>query len=199
MSLSVAAPNSVLDWLKNPDRNPERLADLLAALLHLEKQSKKDPNRNSGYDFLGTWCLKFISQKSSSKSSQAKGKVGKVLPSWINIQLSYESSSDTPLDENRGLIRNQVRVGMLQLELSGPWMYDAKRRIMAFDFLFLRISSLGRTLLSIPVRGGQKSETDFWTKPLKDKAFFSYFCVTPEAIAARGRGGGIALWSRVEP
>ena len=43
---------------------------------------------------------------------------------------------------------------------------------MAFDFLYLKISSFGKTLLSVPVRGGQKTEAEFWAKPLKEKAFF---------------------------
>jgi len=47
------------------------------------------------------------------------------------------------------------------------------------------------------IRGGQEREASFYDKPLKDKAFFTYFLVENRAIAARGRGGGLALWKRV--
>ncbi|MBE9256152.1 hypothetical protein IQ228_01760, partial [Dolichospermum sp. LEGE 00246] len=37
---------------------------------------------------------------------------------------------------------------------------------------------------------------DFNEQPIAKLAFFAFFLVTEDMIAARGRGGGLALWIR---
>jgi hypothetical protein len=47
------------------------------------------------------------------------------------------------------------------------------------------------------IRKGQEREARFYEQGVKEQAFFTYFLVQNNAIAARGRGGGLALWTRV--
>ncbi|NJM96107.1 MAG: hypothetical protein HC800_01805 [Phormidesmis sp. RL_2_1] len=44
------------------------------------------------------------------------------------------------------------------------------------------------------MRGGSDREQAFAAQTLKDQAFFTFFCVENHYIAARGKGGGLALW-----
>ena len=43
-----------------------------------------------------------------------------------------------------------------------------------------------------------RKEESFYTDKISHQAFFAYFYLSEGAIAARGRGGGLALWSRVK-
>jgi hypothetical protein len=61
----------------------------------------------------------------------------------------------------------------------------------------MQLKFLGLTLYNGSVRGGLKTATNFENEPISKQAFFTYFYVSEEAIAARGKGGGLALWSRV--
>jgi hypothetical protein len=92
---------------------------------------------------------------------------------------------------------NSVQLGSLQLVVTGPVQFFAKTNILAFDFTRMNVSLFGLTLYNGYIRGGQEREASFYDKPLKDKAFFTYFLVEYRAIAARGRGGGLAVWKRV--
>ena len=47
------------------------------------------------------------------------------------------------------------------------------------------------------IRGGKDSDESFFSQNLNQQAFFSYFLVTDKFIAARGRGGGLALWQKI--
>ena len=46
-------------------------------------------------------------------------------------------------------------------------------------------------------RGGKAATTDFYSQPIAKLPFFAFFLVTYDFIAARGRGGGLALWVKV--
>lgn len=195
---SLSTTEVIEKWLKFSQK--EDLESIMLALLQLEKQAKREKLHLPCTHLIGRWRLVFIGKKQSPNATidRLKGS-GKTLPSWFNIQLIYQgldSHNEPQLDQ--GFIRNRVEIGGLVLELSGPWMYYSTSRIMAFDFLYLKIELLGRSLFSIPVRGGKNAEDQFWDQPLKEKAFFKYFEVTPHAIAARGKGGGIALWTKVD-
>jgi hypothetical protein len=47
------------------------------------------------------------------------------------------------------------------------------------------------------IRNGRDSEAKFYEESVKEQAFFTYFLVEERCMAARGRGGGLALWTRV--
>ena len=43
---------------------------------------------------------------------------------------------------------------------------------------------------------GYREKLGFYEQKLKEKAFFKYFLIKENVIAARGKGGGLALWCR---
>jgi hypothetical protein len=47
------------------------------------------------------------------------------------------------------------------------------------------------------MHGTSSNAQQFYQDSIKKQAFFAFFVITPDLIAARGRGGGLALWTKV--
>ena len=69
---------------------------------------------------------------------------------------------------------------------------------MAFDFTKITVKLFGIKLYSGYIRGGKESENKFLTENVAKQAFFTYFLIQEKFIAARGRGGGLAIWKKLE-
>ncbi|MFG6098404.1 hypothetical protein SPB21_24355 [Leptothoe sp. ISB3NOV94-8A] len=162
--------------------------DLVAALQTTEKRIK---HSYSLTDLVGTWRLCFITgtKKTRQKAGVALG-AGRYLPKIIKIQLNYQATAD-----DQGLVKNSVSLGQLKLELTGPVKFWHKARCLAFDFTQIQIVLGGLTLYKGRMRP-EAADQEFFQQSLKEQAFFKYFWVTETGIAARGRGGGLALWYR---
>jgi hypothetical protein len=175
---------------------------LVEALLQAETVTKRTKITYPSEQLLGTWRLCFIT--GTHKTKQRAGIVlgaGRYVPNWVKIQLGYEPlavplPSTPPLFE-AGRIANQVQLGPLQLSLTGPTKFMAPKRILAFDFTTLAVRLFGGSLYNGSVRGGTVAEERFYSENTNQQAFFAYFWASELAIAARGRGGGLALWGRI--
>ncbi|MEM9906318.1 MAG: hypothetical protein AAF921_14970 [Cyanobacteria bacterium P01_D01_bin.44] len=168
-----------------------------AALLTAEKQAKCNKVRYRYDQLLGTWQLGFITGtvKTRQKASVAMG-AGRFIPRFLKIQLTYEA---TDLDSGLGTVKNSVSLGALRLQLTGPTKFWPKTNSLAFDFTHIDVRFGSLKLYARPVRGGADRAAAFPQQTLKDQAFFTYFLVTDTCIAARGRGGGLALWTCEAP
>lgn len=167
---------------------------VVEALLATEKTAKQTKVRHTYEQLIGTWRLGFVT--GTKKSRQRAGVIlgaGRFLPKWIKIQLSYSQLEPT---QERGTVQNSVEFGFLQLVLTGPTQFLAKTNILAFDFTRMRVLLFGLKLYEGYIRSGKERETRFYEQPVKEQAFFTYFLVQENCIAARGRGGGLALWTR---
>ena len=60
----------------------------------------------------------------------------------------------------------------------------------------MQLSLSGLNLYQGYIRNGKDREESFDKQTLKEQAFFTYFLVEDNYIAARGKGGGLALWTR---
>lgn len=198
-------------------------AAVVTALATLEKQRKKSKQRYRYEDLVGTWQLGFVSGTRKAKPARSGAKPikqlgkGRFLPRWIQITITYglpaqllspalldtspgaptsDRSSDRSTPQPSGAVINQVVLGAASLQLSGPTVYWPKTNTLGFDFVYLqgRIGAL--KLYDAPVRGGKERCEAFATLPLKDQAFFTFFAAEKDYIAARGKGGGLALWTR---
>lgn len=169
---------------------------VVEALLIAEKIAKQTKVRHSYPQLLDTWRLGFITgTKRTRKRAGIILGSGRFLPTWVKIHLSYSQSEP---NQERGTVQNSVEIGLLQLVLTGPTQFLQKTNILAFDFTQIKVSLSGLKLYEGYIRGGQKREASFWEQSVKDQAFFTYFLVDNCCIAARGRGGGLALWTRVK-
>jgi hypothetical protein len=183
---------------------PEKPApkDVVEALVEQEKTASKLKERSNFSQFVGTWRLCFITgtKKTRRKIGTALGS-GRYLPNWVKIHLSYSDSSASPqlnLEQvfEAGNVENSVKLGGLKLTLTGPVKFQEKKNILAFDFTRMNVILFGVKLYDGYIRGGAESEQKFYSDRINKQAFFAYFYIQEKAIAARGRGGGLALWGR---
>jgi hypothetical protein len=161
----------------------------------LEKQSKSAKPAYSYTQLLGTWRLGFIT--GTTRSRQKAGSIlgaGRFIPKLFNISLTY--TLDEASEGDRGRVDNTVRFGLVRFTVTGPTQLHP-RHILAFDFTQLHWAIAGISLYNGYIRDGQAREASFYRRSVKDQAFFTYFYVSDRYIAARGRGGGLALWTKV--
>lgn len=189
-----SAIRAAVDYIQRGGQIPEK-ADVISALLAAEKESKRAKQRYTYEDLIGTWRLGFVSgtktkKTQSGKSIKAVGD-GRFLPGFVAIAITYTQDTD-----NTGTVENAVKLGPLSLKLTGPTRFWPNTNSLAFDFTAIQ-SRLGPLpLYNGDMRGGSDRNQTFKTQTLKDQAFFTFFLVEPDHIAARGKGGGLALWTR---
>lgn len=177
---------------------------VVQALLQAELAAKQQRSHYAFADLLGEWRLCFTTgvKKRSSPSGQKRGgirlKPGFYLPRWTPAQIGFFASPDSAA-AGQGSITNQIQLGMVRLRFTGPAKYLGKKNLLAFDFTQIAIDCFGQTLLQTGFRGGQTKAAQFEQMPIAQLPFFAFFSVTSDWIAARGRGGGLALWIRETP
>jgi hypothetical protein len=189
------ALDQAIEFLTTPSATPPAPEAVVEALLMAEKTAKQTKVRHSYPQLLGTWRLGFIT--GTKRSRQRAGVIlgaGRFLPKWVKIQLSY---SQLESGQERGTVQNSVELGPLVLILTGSTQFWQKTNILAFDFTRMKVSLSGLKLYEGYIRGGRDREARFYEQSVKEQAFFTYFLVENRCIAARGRGGGLALWTRV--
>lgn len=168
---------------------------LFEALLEAEKHSHKQKLQNEFEQLLGHWQLHFIT---GTKNSQKKlGNFlgsGFYLPSIFQVIISYSATENVT---NKGRIENIVKFGLVKFIIDGPCKFIEKKNIMAFDFTYIKMFILGTKTYGKNIRNGKDSEAKFYETNVSQQAFFSYFYVSENTIAARGRGGGLALWKKI--
>lgn len=168
--------------------------ELVKTLLEIERESKKIKETLTFDRLVGNWRLRFITgtKKARGRAGIVLGS-GRYLPRWVGISIGYDRSET---DENRGTIVNRVTLGGLKLTVSGPARCYPDKRLLAFDFTRMTVTLFGATLYSGYIRNGEESEKNFYGDSIQKQAFFAFFMIIERAVAARGRGGGLALWVR---
>lgn len=170
-------------------------SQVVDALLDREKKAKKQQSNYTLKDLIGCWNLRFIT--GTKKTRQRAGIVlgsGRYIPSFIKIQITYKNGDRE--STNIGRVTNTVKLAFLSLSLTGPVKFIPKTNILAFDFTAINITAGGLKLYDGYIKDGAVKEAEFENKALKEQAFFRYFLIQDNIIAARGRGGGLALWSK---
>jgi len=190
---------SVLEQAAKSNTKPSAAA-VVAALLEAEKNAKKNKIRYSFEQLTGNWrlCLITGTKKSRQKAGIVLG-AGRYIPEWVaKIQIAYSAQAvaEGEKPSEMGRVENSVLVGAIELTLSGPTKFLVNQNILAFDFTRITVKVLGKTVYQGFIRGGESREAEFFSLSVGKQAFFAYFLVEDGIIAARGRGGGLALWGR---
>ena len=87
-------------------------------------------------------------------------------------------------------IRNGIFLGRHVFSLIFEGDFDIKGKILRFDFDRLAIKLLGLDLgFDLPARAPEKS---------KDRPFFLFLYADDDLCVAQGKGGGLAVWKRVD-
>ncbi len=164
--------------------------EVVDALLQAEKAAKQQRQVYPLESLFGQWRLCFTAPKNAHlKSGVALGK-GFYVPQIAPAQISFHPSPNLSQAE----ITNSLQFGSLQFKLTGPARYLDKKNLLAFDFTHMELSLFNRAIYSGGFRGGKLKNADFEQQSISKLPFFAFFLVTKDFIAARGRGGGLALW-----
>ncbi|HEY9626359.1 MAG TPA: hypothetical protein V6C84_03580 [Coleofasciculaceae cyanobacterium] len=180
--------------LAGQQRPPAKV--VVAALLEAEKTAKQQRLRYPFSSLQGTCRLCFTTgTRKAKRGGIALGKgfyLPKLTPAYITFAAAQAAASPPDLGE----ITNQIQVGTVKLRLTGLCRYSSPKNLLAFDFNHMQIVALDRSLYQGAFRGGKEQAEKFSQLSIAKLPFFAFFCVTEGYIAARGRGGGLALWRR---
>ncbi|WP_009634392.1 hypothetical protein [Synechocystis sp. PCC 7509] len=164
--------------------------EVVNALLQAEKTAKQQRLVYPLEALFGQWRLCFTAPKNAHlKSGVALGK-GFYVPQIAPAQIAFSPSQNL----GEAGIANSLQFASLQLKLTGPARYVGKKNLLMFDFTQVEILLFNRAIYSGGFRGGKLKDADFYKKSVAKAPFFAFFRVTEDLIAARGRGGGLALW-----
>lgn len=167
-------------------------AEMVEALQAAEITARKDKLSIPFESLLGEWRLCFATGASKPKGGAVKLGRGYYLPKFIPASITFTRDNDV---EMTGTVTNQLLVGTVKFKFDGPCRYPGKKNLLAFDFTELQLKILGATIYQGKIRS-KRSGFDFAKLSIADLPFFAFFWASETSIAARGRGGGLALWVR---
>jgi hypothetical protein len=150
------------------------------SLLALERQSQRSGSGLRRQDLIGDWRLEQVWGKGQSVPSRVAGVALRALAA----SLAFDSAPD-----GRLLIRNSVTLAGLNLVFEGTAHLRGRRPLLLFTFLTLRVSLAGRTLWSRALPPVDPRREPFFALIASGST-----AEGPRWLAARGRGGGLALW-----
>lgn len=172
---------------------------VVAALLAAEKAAKQSRSTIPFEALTGRWRLWFFTGTRKVKQGGITIGRGFYAPPFAPAQISFSQESGqsaTPEDSSLGTIGNQVQLGALKLRFTGPARYPGKKNLLAFDFTQLQLWVGERKLTSRAIRSSKGEPVEFGQQSIAQLPFFAFFLATENYIAARGRGGGLAIWVR---
>ncbi len=179
--------------LQNATSDRPAAKEVVKALLQAEKAAKQQRIVYPVESLIGDWRLGFTAPRQAHFQGDVAIGRGFYIPQKIApARISFHPGE---LEQSNFQISNQIQFGALLFKLTGPARYLGKKNIMAFDFTQMQLSLFGRAVYSGKFRSG--NTTDFSRQPVAKLPFFAFFLVTDNLIAARGRGGGLALWVNV--
>ncbi len=168
---------------------------MVAALQQAETDVRRSKSNIPFADLAGEWRLCFVT--GASKSKQKRGiKLGKgyYLPKFVFASISFAPDVESSTE---GVVTNQLKFGSFQLKFTGPCRYPGKKNLLMFDFTQIQIDLFGKTVYQAKIRSGKTGTVDGkLPESIAKMPFFAFFWAGTNEIAARGRGGGLALWVR---
>jgi len=181
--------------------------DVYASISALEKRKPaRGETRVNGSDLNGKWRLVYTSGTKKVKANLNKAGFGGSYFPVPAIQ-SFDVSNER--------IRNGVYLGPIEFFFDGPFVWRENLSMLEFTFtkVSLKLGKLGPWSVDIDdgkweevkaaeqaasEGGGKIEKADAKKKAAKPGAnpFFKFVFADDKCIAARGRGGGLALWAR---
>ena len=144
-------------------------------LLQLEQQARRSGSGVEADALQGCWQLELVWPKGQQRASAFSG--------WLLRGLSARLEIGT--DPEGLLLSNAVNLGAVELRFRGRGRLEGKRPLLLFSFEQLQLSLGGWRIVerTLPAPAPQRMP------------FFALIHRDPSGwLAARGRGGGLALW-----
>jgi hypothetical protein len=216
MNTSISDFVTILDQAAQSSSRPTT-GEMVTALQEAEITARRDKLAIPFESLLGEWRLCFAT--GASKDKQRGGiKLGRgyYLPKFAPASITFtrtdilelsraevaslvdnqESSISSQAEGCTGTISNKLLVGTVRFQFTGPCRYLGKKNLLAFDFTQIQFKILGLTVYQGKIRSGKRAGQNFEQLPIAQLPFFAFFWAGKNGIAARGRGGGLALWVR---
>ena len=200
-SADIAAATKPLDSLSAPD--PSGLPDGVT-LEALERLCRRQGSGIGAPQLEACWCLQSVWRKGRQTPDRVAGALLQLLgaqleirsatsaPTPTTVPLPAPSPASVSVDSSTLHLTNAVRLGRLELRFSGQGALVGKRPLLRFSFNLLELGWL-------EANGGFRP---LWSRPLPEggdprrQPFFALIAAESDWLAARGRGGGLALWRR---
>jgi hypothetical protein len=153
-----------------------------ASLLARERHSRHQGSGLQSHDLVGHWRVERVWGKEGAQPSAGAGAALRALKATLAIG---------PGENQELILHNSIQLGPLCLSFHGPGELRGRRPLLRFHFRELRLSLANRPLVSLPL-----------PEPAAGKAPFFALIASEQGdrgrrwLAARGRGGGLALWVR---
>ncbi|MBM5783309.1 MAG: hypothetical protein FJ076_00395 [Cyanobacteria bacterium K_DeepCast_35m_m1_288] len=145
-------------------------------LLALERQAREQGTGLDAEALQGRWQLELVWPKGTRRPSAFSG--------WLLRGLSARLEIST--DAEGLALSNDVNLGPLELRFRGVGKLLGRRPLLQFRFQQLQVSLGGRLLI----------QRELPTPAAKRMPFFALIARDPGGwLAARGRGGGLAVWT----
>ena len=146
-------------------------------LLTRERQVRQGGSGINADDVIGCWQLQTLWPKGRSEANAFNG--------WLLRSLG--ACLDISLEADRSLrLRNAVSLGPVALQFSGPGTLQGRRPLLSFHFEQVRLTLGAITLLQRSLPTPAANRQPFFALIHRDSSGW---------LAARGRGGGLALWT----
>lgn len=177
-----------------PEHRPSTTA-MIAALQTAELAARKAKLVIPFESLLGEWRLCFAT--GASKDKQHRGiKLGRgyYVPKFTVASIAFARE----VESLTGTATNQLSIAGMQIQFTGPCRYPGKKNLLVFDFVQIQFKVFGKIVYQGKIRSGKNNAQDFAQLSIGKLPFFAFFWAGENGIAARGRGGGLALWVRDE-
>jgi hypothetical protein len=144
-------------------------------LLHLEQQARRSGSGVEADALQGCWHLQLVWPKGQQRASAFSG--------WLLRGLSARLEIGT--DPEGLLLSNAVNLGAVELRFRGRGRLEGKRPLLLFSFEQLQLSLGGWRIVERTLPSPAPQRMPFFALIHRDPSGW---------LAARGRGGGLALW-----
>lgn len=163
-------------------------------LLELERTARRSGCGIAAEQLLGRWNLV---QTWPRRGGEPPASVASALLRALQAQLAFERpapAGEQDIASAPLLIRNSVRLGPVELRFCGEARLAGKRPLLVFDFERLQLRLGSANLLDLPL----PRKDPFAERQAAALPFFALIAGGSNSgwLAARGRGGGLALWIR---
>jgi hypothetical protein len=177
--------------------NSELVIQALVDLEQLQRQkAKMDPTvaLDMKEKLTGDWRLIF-----TTGTANTQEKYGKINYFPLKAVQTFRTTTD-PMRITNGIFAGDFPL----VKFSGEMDFDLKKRKLEFDFdellvlNFLKLSLGKGEAAKIGASSGLGSESNVENAKRGRQAFFNWISADDKIATARGGGGGLALWKRID-
>jgi len=165
---------------------PSTIPTTINEILQLEALTK---NQGSGIDadsLIGLWKFDSVWDQDNDSKSSTFSSLLRLFSASLEIGECQISRQHLGLD-----ITNSIKFGSLAIQFVGLGELQGKQPLLSFYFERIKLTIGKRVLINRALETPDK----------KDRPFFALIGIEEHGswLAARGRGGGLAVWQKAQP